>query len=103
MHPNKLQEFTSVYSNFESWMIGMAGNHLLDNMNWSDLVLKNSNELSPRPAASYFQTKHDDKVGYMGMNILLKSINKGSATCNIYQILAPSKIHNPFLNSYFTQ
>ena len=68
-------------------MIGMVRKHLLDNMNWSDHVLKNSDNLFPRPAVNYFQTERDVRVGYMEMNLLLNSINKGSATCTMDQTL----------------
>ena len=81
----------------------MVGNHLLEKMNLSYLMVNNSNDLSPRPAVSYFQTKRDDEVGYMGMKLLLKSINKGSEICSIDQILSPSTIHDHSLSSYFTQ
>ena len=67
-----------VDTDLNGWNIGMAGNHLLVKMNWSDQLEKNNNSLSPRQVVSYFQKKCDDKLDYMGMNLLLDSINKGS-------------------------
>ena len=62
MYPNSLQYFTSLYSNFEGFIIGIVVNNLFRNMNWSDHVQKNSNDLAPGLAVSYFQTKCDDKL-----------------------------------------
>ena len=84
-------------------MICMAGNHLLENTNLSDPVLKNINALAPRPSISYFWNKRDDKIGYMVMNLLINSIKKGAGIFLIYQILSSSTINDHFLNSYFTQ
>ena len=41
-------------------------------------MLKNSNTHDPRPAVGYFLTKHDNLIIYMGMNLIINSINKGS-------------------------
>ena len=70
--------FSFVDTNFEGWMIVMVGNYLLINMNWSYQVQKNSNAPTPRPDVSYLQTKFDNKIGCMGMNLLLKSQQKFS-------------------------
>ena len=78
MHPKNWHDFTSIYSEFEVCIIGMVGNQLLVKMNWSDHVQKNSISCAPWPAVGYFQTKRDNVLSYMGMNLLLKSINKVS-------------------------
>ena len=75
----------------------MVGNHLLVKMKWSDHVQKNSNDLDLRLAVSYFQTKRDNVIIYMGMNLLLNKINKDSEIHTIIQILSPSTMHNQFL------
>ena len=69
---DQLNCISSVGTSFEICLIGIVVNHLLVKKNWSDHVQKNSNSLAPRPAIRYFQIKHNDEVGYMGMNILLK-------------------------------
>ena len=81
----------------------MVGNHLLEKRNISNLVLNNSNSRTPRLAVSYFQTKRENVIGYMGMNFLLNSINKGLEIRSIDKILSLSNIHGHFLISYFTQ
>ena len=85
-------------------MIDMVGNQLLEKMNRSDHMQKNSNALALRPAVSYFQTKRDKKIGLYGNEHSTKiRTNKSSQILPIYQILSPSTIHNQFLNSYVTQ
>ena len=85
-------------------MIGMVGNHLLANMNWSDHVQKNSNAPAPRSAVIYFQKKCDDELGlYENEPYPQIRINKGSAIRPIGQILLPSTINYHLLISYFTQ
>ena len=59
-------------------MIGMVDNHWLAKINLSDIVLKNGNKRTLRPAVGYFQMKRDNVIIYMGINIILNSINKGS-------------------------
>ena len=67
-------------------MIGMLGKYLLVKMNWLDNVLKNSNSRALIKVIGYFQTKHNNVLSYMGMHILLDSINKGSGIHPIYQM-----------------
>ena len=64
--------FSSVDTNFEGCMIGIAGNHLLVKINLPYFVQKNINTFSPGPSVSYFRMKCDNEVGCMGMNLLLK-------------------------------
>ena len=78
-------------------MIGMLGNHLLVKIKLSYHVQKNSNALTPRPVVSYFQTKRDYVISYMGIELFLNSIIKCLSICPIDYILPPSTIHNHFL------
>ena len=96
----ELNMFLFFNTNIEGWIVGMVRNQLLEKINLSAPVLKNSNVLAPRPSASYFKTEWYDKVGWIGMILPLNSSNKGSSTCPIYRILSSSTIHHPFLNSY---
>ena len=84
-------------------MIGMVVNHLLVKMDWSDHLQKNSNDLYLSPDVIYFQTKRNDELGYMEVNLLLNILNKGSSTRPIDKIMSLSTIHDPFLNNYFTK
>ena len=91
-------------------MIGMVGNHLLVKIYWSDHVLKKSNSCDLRPAVGYFQTKRNHLISYMGMKLLLNSINKGSEICPIYQMTVTNNntrsfsqqlLHTIFKNQMF--
>ena len=60
---NWIGSFFLVDTNVEGWIIGMVCNHSLEKMNWSCLVMNNTNALAPRTAVSYFETKRDNERG----------------------------------------